>query len=489
MVFNLMSPGYVGRSSNIDASRLVNFMLEFNSKESKAPATLTGTPGTSLWLSLGASVVRGMNVFNNILYVVTGNKLYSISPFKVVSAALGSLATSVGPVIMKNNGVTVSGVGGNQLMIVDGSAGYIYNVNTGVFTSSSAFTGGGFPATGANSLEFMDGYFVVSQPNSMNTVCSDLYDGTNYHSIAVAPIEGFPDKIQSIWQVQEQLFFIKEYSTEIWYDAGIDAAQGFPFSRMTAAVLDMGTPAPYSVAKGVDGLFMLGSRKIGDGPNFVGAVSVVSDTPKIISPPAITLQMMAWKPWSDVIGYCYEQEGHSFYVLTSPSANQTFVYDASIGDPMVAWHERSTYISGSMYKVNRHVSNSYVNFLGNHLVGDFRNGNIYTLASSLYSDNDTPLISFRTAEILSDNKRDLNSLRINRIQVDAEMGVNGNIAFSFSQDGGHTWSSDYMESLGLTGEYGRSAKWRRVGTFPYGMVARFAISDPCKRVLINGYVD
>ena len=69
------------------------------------------------------------------------------------------------------------------------------------------------------------------------------------------------------------------------------------------------------------------------------------------------------------------------------------------------------------------------------------------------------------------------------------MGVGGNIAFSFSQDGGHTWSSDYMASLGLIGEYGKRASWRRVGTFPYGMIPRIAISDPCKRVIINGYVD
>ena len=489
MVFNLVSPGYIGRSSNIDASRLVNFMLEANSKESKAPISLIGTPGTSLWLSLGSSVVRGMHVVNNMLYVVTGNKLYSISPFKVVSSALGSLTTSIGPVIMKDNGLTVSGVGGNQLMIVDGTAGYIYNISTGIFTTSTFFTGGGFPSTGVNSLEFMDGYFVLSQSNSMNVVCSDLYNGTNYHPIAVASVEGFPDTIQSTWQIQEQLFFIKQYSTEIWYDAGIDTAQGFPFSRMTSAVLDVGTPSPYSVSKGVDGLYMLGNRKIGDGPNFVGVIRIQNDTPEIISPPAITLQMTAWKPWADVIGYCYEEEGHSFYVVTSPSANQTFVYDAAIGDPMAAWHERSTYVSGSQYQVNRHVSNSYVNFRSHHLVGDFKNGNIYVLDSSEYTDNDLPLVSFRTAEILADKKGDSNSIRISRIQIDAEMGVGGNIAFSFSQDGGHTWSSDYMASLGLIGEYGKRASWRRVGTFPYGMIPRIAISDPCKRVIINGYVD
>ena len=459
-----------------------------SSKESKAIASLIGTPGTRLWANLGIYPVRGWHVFNNILYVVVRNTLYSLDINGKVTGKLGALVTTTGPITMKDNGVSASGVGGNQLMIVDGTTGYIYNIVTNAFVNSSSFTGGGFPTTGASGLEYIDGYFVIIQPNSMYAVCSDLYNGINWTTLAVTPVEGTSDNIQSVWQEQEQLFFIKWNSTEIWYNAGVDTGQGFPFSRMTSAVLDVGTPAPFSVVRGTNGLYMLGTRRSGDISNFIGVIRVINDTPEVISPPAIIYQMRSWAPFTDVVGYFYEQDGHGFYVVTSPSANSTFVYDASISDPMAAWHERSTYVSGTPYIVNRHVGNLYTYFNSQHLVSDWLSGNIYVLDSNVYTDNGSPIVAFRTSEILSDSKKDLDSITIHRFQVDTEMGVGGSVALSFSTDGGHTWSSDYSRTLGTIGNYGGRAVWRRVGTFAYGMIPRVAISDNCKRVILNGYV-
>jgi hypothetical protein len=259
---------------------------------------------------------------------------------------------------------------------------------------------------------------------------------------------------------------------------------------MTAAVMDYGTPAPASVARGNGGLFMLGARRVNDGPSFIGAVQISSDAVQVISPPAITFQMQKWTPWTDAFSYCYEADGHSFWVVTSPSMNQTFVFDSTIPDPMMAWHERSSYGAAYIYQTNRHLSNCYAYFNNMHLVGDWKSGNIYQMTDSVYQDDGgTPIVAFRTAQILADKKGELNSIRINRLIVDAEMGVGGNIVFSFSADGGHTWSGDYGTSLGAIGEYAKRAVWRRVGLFPYGMIARIMISDPCKRVIIGGYVD
>ena len=303
MKFDLMSPGYNSRSPNIDASRLVNFFLEMNVKESKAIASLIGTPGTFLWGNVGISPVRGWRVFNNTLYVVAGSTLYALNVNGGVVATLGTLITSTGPVLMKDNGVAASGVGGNQLMIVDGMAGYIYNISTGLFVNSVSFTGGGFPVTGATGIEYMDGYFIVIQTQSMNAMASDLYNGINWGTLAVAPIQSTSDILQSVWQEAEQLFFIKNLSTEIWYNSGVATTQGFPFSRMTAAVLDIGTPSPLSVAKGSGGLYMLGTRRSGDSANFIGAVRITNDSPEVISPPNITRKLQDWAPYVDVIGF------------------------------------------------------------------------------------------------------------------------------------------------------------------------------------------
>ena len=47
---------------------------------------------------------------------------------------------------------------------------------------------------------------------------------------------------------------------------------------------------------------------------------------------------------SDAFGYCYSDGGHTFYVLTFPSGNATWVYDATTA----MWHERSTWTGESL---------------------------------------------------------------------------------------------------------------------------------------------
>jgi hypothetical protein len=121
-----IGPTYAGRSGNIDASRSVNLYPELEGAGAKQPMALIGTPGTLLWAALGALPVRGMHVMSGVLYVAAGGRLYSVSAAGVPSAPLGTLATSSGRVLMADNGAGASGAGGNQLMVVDGAAGYVY---------------------------------------------------------------------------------------------------------------------------------------------------------------------------------------------------------------------------------------------------------------------------------------------------------------------------------------------------------------------------
>ena len=126
-------------------------------------------------------------------------------------------------------------------MIVDGACGYVYNASTGIFTTIS---GGGWPAAGAGTLTYIDGYFVIGNGNSMSASASNLYDGTTWNALATSPISAGPDLVQAVINVHQQLWIIKEYTSEVWYDAGTPTTQGFPFSRISGAVIDYGTPAP-----------------------------------------------------------------------------------------------------------------------------------------------------------------------------------------------------------------------------------------------------
>jgi hypothetical protein len=482
----LCEPGYVGRSPTLDASRLINFYPELSPKTSKGPVALIGTPGLSLWTSAGASVVRGMHVFKGLLFVVVAGQLYSITALGVVSASLGQLTTSTGRVLMSDNALTVAGAGGNQLMITDGVNGYVYNVNTAAF---STISGGGWPGNPI-ALAYIDGYFVVAPSGSMTGYASDLYDGTTWNSLSESPVSAVADFIQGIANLQQQLWFIKQYSSECWFDAGTSPSVGFPFQRQTNAVFDFGTPAPASISRGSNGIFFLLSPRENDSGGMLGAayISGQTFTPEQIVPPPIAYLWSQYSTVSDAFGYCYADGGHEFWVLTFPTANATWCYDATTK----FWHERSGW-TGNPYATARHVSNCYANFNGLHLVGDYESGNIYQMSGNTYQDIGDPIVSTRVFQPVYDAKN-LSNLFFKRFILDLETGVGNSLApspsaaLSWSDDGGHTWSSDYLASIGKQGEYRARAIWRRLGC-SRSRTFRVSISDPVKKVLIGAYAE
>jgi len=480
--------------------------------------SLIGTPGTTYFTGLGSLPVRGMHDLNNVMYVVAGAFFYSITPGGTYSAALGTLNTSNGRVSMSDNGVTAAGLGGNQIIVVDGIGGYIYDVGTGVF---STISGGGWPSNTVH-IAYLDGYFIVTCVGSMGAYCSNLFDGTTWNALAVAEISASSDPIQTVMEIKQQLVFIKNNTTEFWYDAGVSTATGFPFLRLSGGVIDGGTPSPWSVARMQNSLFMLGTVRNNESGEVMGISQLIGYQYQIVSPPAINYQIGRWGKYDDAFGYCYSSEGHNFYVLTSPSANQTFVYDVTTQ----MCHERSTY-TNSPYAYGRHLSNCYCFFNNKHYVGDYMSGNIYEMRSDVFTDNLSPIISVRQSQHVND-KNTLNNFFIKRLIIDAETGVGPNATslatylttdsgitlttdagvtltpdnslsisgqsanpmcyLSWSDDGGHVWSNDYQASMGAVGNYRTRLIWRRLG-YSRDRVWRLAMSEPTKKIVIGAVIE
>ena len=192
-----------------------------------------------------------------------------------------------------------------------------------------------------------------------------------------------------------------------------------------------------------------------------------------------------------------QQDGHSFYVLTFPSANATWVYDAATQ----AWHERPGFQNGQF---TRHRSNCQCNFNGAIVVGDFENGNIYQFDLDVYADNGQIQKWLRSWRALATGQNNLNRTTQHSLQLDAQAGhfmepvpveedvflitengmrlttqnddilitetpetvyVNPEPQFMlrWSDDGGHTWSNEHWLGGGAVGQYGRRIIWRRLG--------------------------
>jgi hypothetical protein len=402
-----------GRSQAFESQRFINLYPELaTAPGSKAIAQLVGTPGLRLWYANNSPPVRGMAAFNGLLYMVISNKLLSITPDGLTTAELGTLTTSIGRVSIKNNGPrTDSGLAG-QLCIVDGLAGYVYDTFTTVF---STITGGGFPATPMQ-LEYIDGYFVVTN-GSIFSWTSNYFDGTVWNALTQLPVQSASDTIQALINLHQQLFFIKQYTTEVYYNALLPTSSGSPFAPLPGAVIDFGTLAPFSVARGGNSVFFLANQRDADSGSFVGVVMLDGYLPVVISPPSITYRMSLSTNHSQCFGYCYNDEGHIFYVLTNPVDNWTFVYDVTTQ----MWHERSTADLNSA-GINRHLSNCYVFFNNMHLVGDYFTSNLYEMSSKFYTDAGRPIISEQTTQHLADEDY-LEDIFIGELKVDIEAGV------------------------------------------------------------------
>ena len=356
---------------------------------------------------------------------------------------------------------------------------------TGSPTAAAATSFPGNPAT----LEYLDGYFLIGVAGSMVVYASNLFDGTTWSPLAFSPVMGAPDAVECVFNYSQQLWIIKQYTTEVWYDTGTAPSAGFPFSRESGAVIDYGTSASWSAARGANSLFFLANQRNNDGGILVGVVQISGYTPQVVSPPAIVYQWSRYSVSSDAFGYCYSDGGHTFYVLTFPSANATWVYDATTK----MWHERSTW-TGSPYAIGRHFGNCYANFSGMHLVGDYESGGIFQMSQGLYQDQingqgqGIPLVSMRTAQVLFD-KQGYDPIGIPRLVVDVEMGVGGGATLAWSKDGGHKWSNEHPGSMGQTGQYSGRLVWRKLGTFKYGFIPRITISDPVKRRIFGAIAE
>jgi hypothetical protein len=101
---------------------------------------------------------------------------------------------------------------GTQMMIVDGTYGYIYNTSTNVFAQ---ITDVDFPANPVT-VTFLAGRFVVNLVGSSRFYVSDLYDGLSWDALNFANAETSPDPISAVLASNGQLILLGTRTTEYW---------------------------------------------------------------------------------------------------------------------------------------------------------------------------------------------------------------------------------------------------------------------------------
>jgi hypothetical protein len=439
----ILGSAYVARSVNAADNRMINLFPEIIPEGGKEPAFLNRAPGLKLKVSVGLGPIRGLWEFNGNLYVVSRDKLYKVDSTYTVTT-LGTVAGTSGSVSMADNGT--------QLFVACNGPSYIYNATTNAFAQ---ITDSDFP--GAVTVAYLDGYFVFNEPNSQKIWVTSLLDGLSVDPLDFASAEGSPDGVVGIIADHREIWVFGTNSVEVWYNSG---NADFPLSRIQGAFNELGCAAAYSIAKMDNGLFWLGKDARGQGIVY----RANGYTGQRISTHAVEWQIQQYADMSDAIGYTYQQDGHSFYVLIFPSANTTWVYDVATQ----AWHERAGFANGEFI---RHRGNCQAFFQGDVLVGDYQNANVYSFDLEDYSDNGSIQKWLRSWRALPTGQNNLKRTAQHSLQLDCETGVGLNldqgsdpqVMLRWSDDGGHTWSNEHWTAIGKIGEYGKRAIWRRLG--------------------------
>lgn len=462
-----VGPAYRARSSSLDAQVCINlFPVLGESGAAKAVRALYGTPGRRPLASDGtANSVRGMHVptDGSDAIVVIGSKVYRLNSAWVLTN-IGSVDALPSIVRIKDNG--------SKAMIVTGPNGYIVDLSTNAVTQimDEAFYG-------ADDVRFLNTYGILNRPGT-NVFYYTRPDDISFDALDFASAESNSEPIVAFIVSHGDLIFFKETVTEIWRSVG---NPDLPFAKDTNANIEHGCAARYSAVTMDNTVFWLG--KSDEGGGIVWRLN--GYTPQRVSTDAIEFAIAGYPTMEDAIAYSYQQEGHTFYVISFPSGKATWVYDAATQ----MWHQRA-YLDPKTGTLGRDRSNCHMYFNGKHIVGNYLSGDLYSLDLDYFLDGTDPMPSIRAAPYVSDPEYGV--IAHMRLQIDVEVGVGLNngqginpIAnLDWSDDGGRTWSNKHSATMGAQGKYKTRLVWNRLGK-SRARIYRVTIADPVKRAILG----
>ena len=366
--------------------------------------------------------------------------------------------------------------------------------------------------SGATTVDVIDNYFVYSRPSSQQFGASDALSPIS-QQLSFASKDGAPDQLVALIVDHREVYLLGESSSEVWVDAGLFP---FPFQRIPGTSTQHGIAAQNSVSR-VGNSFAYVSRNLrGQGQ----IMQMNGYIPQRISTHAVENTLVN-QYINDAIAWTYQLEGHEVYVVSFPTINITWAFDATTG----LWYKWLYCTTANQYQ--RHRGNCSCVFQGMVLVGDYANGKIYELDNTNYTDDGNNIRRLRRApHLVSDLQRQY--FEEFQIQFQPGVGFTGlsvapyiyigtpytiyptatlvipatqTVVIGFatlqnqtttlpqamlrwSDDGGSTWSNEHWVTIGQTGKYKNRAIWRRLGQ-ARDRVFEVVVTDPVKAVIVS----
>ena len=366
--------------------------------------------------------------------------------------------------------------------------------------------------SGATTVDIIDNYFVYSRPSSQQFGASDALSPIS-QQLSFASKDGAPDQLVALIVDHREVYLLGESSSEVWVDAGLFP---FPFQRIPGTSTQHGIAAQNSVSRVANSFAYVSRNLRGQGQ----IMQMNGYIPQRISTHAVENTLVN-QYINDAIAWTYQLEGHEVYVVSFPTINITWAFDATTG----LWYKWLYCTTANQYQ--RHRGNCSCVFQGMVLVGDYANGKIYELDSTNYTDDGNNIRRLRRAPHLV---ADLQRQYFEEFQIQFQPGVGFTglsvapyiyigtpytiyptatlvipatqtvvIGFAtlqnqtttlpqamlrWSDDGGSTWSNEHWVTIGQTGKYKNRAIWRRLGQ-ARDRVFEVVVTDPVKAVIVS----
>ena len=425
--------------TSASSRRLLNCTAE-TLPDGKSPVVIKRMPGIDSFATAGTAI-RGGHTFKGDLYVVSGTSLFKITKAAVVTN-IGSIPGS-NRVSITDNGI--------DLCIVAEPDGFFSDGVT-VDKITDAF----FIAGGASDVDFIDGFFVFTRPDSQiffNTnLSSRVFNALNFTSA-----DGSSDNLVGLIVDHREIFLAGEDSCELFFNAG--NATGSPFSRSPSGFLEVGCASGATLAKIDNTVFWLADDNT--------VRRLVGNTPTIVSTPGIS-DLIKTQTTSVAFGFQYIFEDKLYYVLTFPSL--TIEYDIAGGE----WHERESRNKDFWLPID------VIRFNGLAVL-DSLSGAIGKLNSSTKTEfGDTQLVQWTYQPVYMEGRRVVHdrfelNMSVGRGTTSGQ-GSDPEIILKMSDDGS-TFIEYQRRKLGKLGERTTRVFWTGLGS-SYNRVYKCELSDP-----------